>query len=126
MKVNFWKPTTPMGTIKATIHKSGKLGFSQAAIEKLQIDENSYVMIGTNKDDRSDEAVYLLIAGEPGEMSLKVNKAGQYYYLNTKDFFNENKIDFYRKKIIYDIVDVSEAEEKLFRLIPREIDRKKK
>ncbi len=126
MKVDFWKPTTPMGIIKATIHKSGKLGFSQAAIKKLQINENSFIMIGTNKDNKSDEAIYLMVTNKPSEMSLKVNKAGQYYYLNTKDFFNENKIDFYKNKIMYDIIDISENNEKLYRLIPREIERKKR
>jgi hypothetical protein len=126
MKINYWKPTVAMGIIKATIHKSGKLGFSQTAIDKLGLDQNTFVMIGTNKVQRDDRAIYIKIADKTHELALKVNKAGQYYYINTRDFFNENNIDFNRKKIIYDIVDISEGNEKLFKLIPREIERKKK
>ncbi|MHA2123151.1 MAG: hypothetical protein ACW990_18285 [Promethearchaeota archaeon] len=126
MEINFWKPTVSAGVVKATIHRSGKLGFSQAAINKLNIDQNSYVMIGTNKLQRDDRAIYLRIASEANELTLKVSKAGQYYYLNSKDFFNENNIDFNKKKIIYDIIDISEGSEKLYKLIPREKERKKK
>jgi len=124
MEIKFWKPTVSTGIIKATIHKSGKLGFSQAAINKLELNQNSYVMIGTNRTKRDDKAIYLKIAKGTDELALKVNKAGQYFYLNTKDFFNENNIDFNKKKIIYDIIDISESNNKLYRLIPREVERK--
>jgi hypothetical protein len=126
MEINYWKPTTSTGVIKATIHQSGKLGFSQAAIEKLGLNQNSYVMIGTSKGQKDDRYIYLKIAKESDEMTLKVNKAGQYYYLNTKDFFNETGIDYKRKNIIYDIIELSEESEKVYKLIPREKDRKKK
>ena len=126
MEINFWKPTISTRVVKATIHKSGKLGFSQAAIDKLELNQSSYVMIGTNKTQRDDRAIYIKIAKESDELALKVNKAGQYYYLNSRDFFNENNIDFNKKKIIYDIVDISEGNEKLYRLIPREKERKSK
>lgn len=124
MDISFWKPTT--GVIKATIHKSGKLGFSQLAIEKLGLDRNIYVMIGTNKENKKDDSIYLMITEEGNEMAMKANKAGQYFYLNTKDFFNELGIDYKRKTVIFDIVDISEVDTKIYKLIPREKDRKKK
>jgi hypothetical protein len=52
MEINFWKPTTSAGVIKATIHQSGKLGFSQAAIDKLELTQNTYLMVGTNKENK--------------------------------------------------------------------------
>lgn len=126
MEINFWTPTTSTGVVKATIHQSGKLGFSQAAIDKLGLTKDIYVMIGTNKIQREDKAIYIKISEEANELAVKVNKAGQYYYLNTRDFFNENNIDFIKKKIIYDIIDISENSEQLFKLIPREKERKRK
>jgi RIO-like serine/threonine protein kinase len=126
MEINFWKPTTSAGVIKATIHKSGKLGFSQAAIDKLELSQNTYLMVGTNKENKKDSSIYLAISRESNEMAIKVNKAGNYYYLSTKDFFNEIGVDFKNKSIIYDIVDISTESEKLYKLIPREKDRKKK
>lgn len=126
MDINFWKPISSAGIVKATIHKSGKLGFSQAAKDKLGINQNSYLMIGTNKDNKKDNAIYLRIVKENNEMTLKANKAGQYFYLNTKDFFNEIGVDYQRKTVIYDIIDLSVGNEKLYKLIPREKERKKK
>lgn len=126
MEINFWKPTLSQGVVKATIHQSGKLGFSQAAIDKLELAQNTYVMIGTSKDNRKDNSIYLVISDESNEMAIKVSKAGNYYYLNSKDFFNEIGVDYKSKSIIYDIVDISKEHEKLYKLIPREKDRKRK
>lgn len=126
MEINFWKPTTALGVVKATIHQSGKLGFSQAAIDKLNLSQNTYLMIGTNKENRKDNNIYLAISKESNELAIKVNKAGNYYYLNTKDFFNEIGVDYKSKSVIYDIVDISSSNEKMYKLVPREKDRKKK
>jgi len=126
MEINFWKPTSSLGVVKATIHQSGKLGFSQAAIDKLNLKQNMYLMVGTNKENRKDNNIYLVVSKESSEMAIKVNKAGNYYYLNTKDFFNEIGIDYKSKSVIYDIVDISSNSEKMYKLVPREKDRKKK
>jgi RIO-like serine/threonine protein kinase len=126
MEINFWKPTSSLGVVKATIHQSGKLGFSQAAIDKLNLSQNTYLMIGTNKENRKDNNIYLAISKESNELAIKVNKAGNYYYLNTKDFFNEIGVDYKSKSVIYDIVDISSSNEKMYKLVPREKDRKKK
>ncbi|MFZ2324902.1 MAG: hypothetical protein WAV89_14560 [Ignavibacteriaceae bacterium] len=126
MEINYWKPTTSVGVIKATIHQSGKLGFSQAAIDKLELTQNLYLMIGTSKENKKDNSIYLAVSKESNEMAIKVNKAGNYYYLSTKDFFNEIGVDFKNKSVIYDIVDISTEHEKLYKLIPREKDRKRK
>ncbi|NWG27042.1 MAG: hypothetical protein HXY48_00760 [Ignavibacteriaceae bacterium] len=126
MEINFWKPTTSLGVVKATIHQSGKLGFSQAAIGKLNLTQDTYLMIGTNKENRKDNSVYLAISKESNELAIKVNKAGNYYYLSTKDFFNEIGVDYKSKSVIYDIVDISSGNEKMYKLVPREKDRKKK
>lgn len=126
MEINYWKPTTSLGVVKATIHQSGKLGFSQAAIDKLNLSQNTYIMIGTNKENKKDNNIYMAISKESNDLAIKVNKAGNYYYLNTKDFFNEIGVDYKSKSVIYDIVDISSNNEKIYKLVPREKDRKKK
>uniref|UniRef100_A0A832D0P7 Uncharacterized protein n=1 Tax=Ignavibacterium album TaxID=591197 RepID=A0A832D0P7_9BACT len=126
MEINYWKPTTSLGVVKATIHQSGKLGFSQAAIDKLNLSQNTYIMIGTNKENKKDSNIYMAISKESNDLAIKVNKAGNYYYLNTKDFFNEIGVDYKSKSVIYDIVDISSNNEKIYKLVPREKDRKKK
>jgi len=125
MKLKYWTPTTT-GIVKATIHRSGKLGFSQAAINKLEVNESTYVKLAINESDIKDTNLYLKVANELDGESLKVNKAGNYFYLSTRDFFNEYGIDYRKKKIIYDIVEMVYEGEKLFKLIKREKERSKK
>jgi len=125
MKLKYWKPTRT-GIAKATIHQSGKLGFSQAAINLLKVDKNSYIKIATNAEDKKDTNLYILITKVMDDESLKVNKAGEYFYLNTKDFFNELGLDYRRKRIIYDIVEIKTGEQVIYKFIRRESDRKKK
>lgn len=126
MKIDFWKPTISSGQIKATIHQSGNLGFSSMAVQKLKINENGYVKIGTNSEDARDSNLYMVITNKDDDNALKVNKAGNYYYLNTKSFFNENGIDYIRKKIIYDIVELNIDSNIIYKFIKRELARKSK
>ena len=62
---------------------------------------------------------------ESSENSLKVNKAGRYYYLSTRNFFNEKGLDYRANKIIYDIVEEEYKGNQIFKLIGRVKDRKK-
>lgn len=125
MKLNYWKPNIAGGKIKLTVHRSGNMGFSKPAIERMHIDETNYVKLATNAQDTKDNNLYLLITNKEDENSLKVNKAGDYYYLNTKSFFNEMNIDYKKKKLIYDVVEVNYEGETIYKLIKREIERKK-
>lgn len=124
MKLKFWKPTLT-GIAKATIHRSGKLGFSRAAISLMKLNEKSHIKLATNEESKNDTNLYLLVANNIDEESLKVNKAGQYYYINTKDFFNLIGLNYIKMKIIFDIVEMNDHDQKLYKLVRREKDRKK-
>ncbi|MCU7492379.1 MAG: hypothetical protein HF312_13370 [Ignavibacteria bacterium] len=126
MKINFWKPALATGIIKLTVHRDGNMGFSSGAVKKLNIDEKSYVKIGTNGSDTRDSNLYLMHTNDFDENALKVNKAGDYYYLNTKSFFNELNIDYTKKKLVYDIVEMDYDGNTIYKLIRRELERKKK
>ena len=76
MKLKYWKPTTT-GIVKAAIHKSGKLGFSQSAIDKLGLNQDTYVKLAVNEGDSKDTNLYLVIAKEIDGETLKDNKAGE-------------------------------------------------
>jgi len=61
----------------------------------------------------------------PDDETFKINKAGVYYYLNTKNLFDELNLDYLRKKIIYDIQEIRNDDIDLYKLNKREIVRKK-
>ncbi len=114
------------GKVKATIHQSGKLGFSQAAIDELQISNNTYIMLAKNEEDPNDSNLYMVISKEKKENGLKVSKAGNYFYVNTKYLFDKLGIDYKRKKVIFDIIQIEYEGQTVYKLIRREVDRKKK
>lgn len=125
MRIKFITPKAGYGKVKCTVHKNGKLGFSQAAIRRLNVTDSKHFKIGVNEEDRYDDSLYLMIAENEDRDTYDVNKAGNYYYLNTRNLFDELNIDYRNKKIIYDIEEIEYEGRKLYRLKKRELDRSK-
>ena len=123
MKIDFLKPVEPAGSIKATIHKNGKMGFSKSASKKFELDEGKFMQIGINSEDKNDENLYVVVKKFDNGESLKVLKAGQYHYLNSKALFDMLKIDYRHKKIIYDVEDFEYNGVEMYKFVKRELDR---
>lgn len=125
MRLRILEAPQNSGKVKATIHQSGKLGFSQAAIDELQISNDVYIMLAKNEDEVNDNNLYMITSKEQKGNGLKVSKAGDYYYVNTTHLFDKLGIDYKRKKVIFDIVQIEYEGQKIYKLIRREVDRKK-
>ena len=97
----FEDPNKVGGSIKATIHKSGKLGFSSGAEDFMGIKENVFFKIGFNESGEEGNIYMVPVDSEEG--AFKVSKAGQYYYINLKNVFDKKGIDYKNKSYIYDI-----------------------
>lgn len=123
MEIEFFNADELDRNLKCSIHKTGKLGFSGSAIEKLEISANKTISIGKGKDEELD-VLYIKINEGEEKGAFNVSKAGDYYYLNTKVLFDKLGIDYRRKRIIYDIVEIDNGDGKLYKLIKREISRK--
>ena len=123
MKIQFLKPAEANANVKATIHVNGKLGFSKSAIKKFGLDEGKFIKIGVNTEDKSDENLYVIIKNFDDGESLKIHKAGQYYYVNSKPLFDNLNIDYKNKKIIYDVEDFEYSNIKMHKFVKREIER---
>lgn len=93
MKLKFIKPSDLSGNIKATIQKSGKLGFNADAAKKLKLDPTKYAKLAINSADSNDKNLYMILCKDATE-SYKVSRAGDYYYINLKYFFDDLGIDY--------------------------------
>jgi hypothetical protein len=120
IKLSFIKPNTLEKNCKATIHKSGKLGFTDNAIKKLKLDSAKGVMIAQNESDPTDTSFYLQVLTEEHPDAFKVSKAGAYYYINTKALFDKLKLDYLNKTYAYDIKDFDYEGQKMYKLVKRE------
>jgi hypothetical protein len=125
MKFKFLTPKDNVGIVKATVHKTGKMGFSTGAIKVLGLDKNKYFKLALNEDDENDTNLYLVLAKESDKDTFVTNKAGPYYYIKIKHVLDELGVDYKSETIIYDIREVKDSEVKCYKLSRRKSTSKK-
>ncbi len=127
MNIVFFKPKKENESIKVTIQKTGKLGFSKGASKLLDLENNKYCKIGRLDKDIGNDILYMGVSKGEDEHAYKISKAGNYYYIKARLLLEELGIDYKNKSltVIYDI-----SEEKIenliyFKLIKRVIEKTK-
>ncbi|GAB3420727.1 hypothetical protein [Niabella aquatica] len=124
MKIKFFNPDSLDRNLKATVHKSGKLGFTVDAAKKLKLETNKSAAIGTNEDDPSDESLYVIVYNEVRNNAFRIAKAGQYYYINLKALFDALKINYKAESVVYDISEEIFGDDTVFKFSRRKITKK--
>lgn len=121
--IEFFEPEEKYGPIKATVHRSGKLGFSQGAAKLIDFDANKMFKIGRKKSEISlnNDVLLMIPVQEKDDLTFTVSKAGEYYYLKTKRLLTQLNIDYRNENetISFDIEDVEEGEKIYYKLIRR-------
>lgn len=89
-------------TLKVTIQKTGRLGFTNQTAEEMQIDTDTFFYFGTDDQVASDLImVKNRVASSDGYRAIK---SGDYYYLNTAPLFTTLGYEYASKNIIFDVV----------------------
>ena len=122
IEFDFFDSSSKYGVVKATVHKTGKLGFSSGAIKYMKLDEIRYFKIATNKSDLLDKALYLIPTNndDNDDKLFKVVKAGDYFYVFIKNVLREMDLDYKNENIIYDIVKMNNMGMPFYKLERRE------
>lgn len=111
--------------LKATIHSSGRLGFTEATAKELNFTKDSAVKFAVDEDDSS--VLYLINCHEADEDAFKVNSAGLYFSVNAKPLFDSLGYDYKKNNIMFDLVREKDIEDmEVYKLLKREKPRKKK
>ena len=107
MEINlkFFNPANVDRNIKATTHRTGRLGFTIEAANKFKLAPKMSFKIATNEADESDTNLYAVLYSTIEEQSFRVLKAGKYYSINLKPLFNQINLDYVNTTYIYDITD---------------------
>lgn len=87
--------------LKATIQRTGKLGFTAETITTLQLSPTSYVRIAPDTDDKN--IFYLAVINQQIEDGFKVYRSGDYVYLQTKQLFDKIGLDYVKWNIMFDM-----------------------
>ena len=88
-------------TLKVTIQRSGKLGFSAPTAEALGIDTNTYAKF--YMDDENPMSPVVVFSKNKDDDSFKANKSSDYYSLSTTILFDSLGFDFKKQNIICDL-----------------------
>jgi len=95
--------------LKATVQRTGKLGFTSETLVALHIKQGTHVRIA--EDTESKKVLWLGVLQEPADNAFPVNKAGEYYYVNTTKLFEKVGLDFRRKNCMFDLSRTPENDE---------------
>lgn len=87
--------------LKATVQRTGKLGFTSETLAVLNIKQGTHVRIA--EDTESKRVLWLGVLQEPADNAFPVNKAGDYYYVNTTKLFEKIGLDFRKKNCMFDM-----------------------
>lgn len=101
-EIVFEDPNKIGGSIKATIQKTGKLGFSSGAMDFMNLKSTPYFKIGFPAEGNAGDLIYM-VPTHLKEGAFKVAEAGSYNYINLKNVFDRKGIDYKNKTYIYDI-----------------------
>lgn len=88
---------------KATIHQTGKLGFNIEAKGYMDLSGDKCFKIAFEPESSNIERIYLVEWWESDGV-LKVNKAGDYYFLKLTNVLNRMKVNYKRYVIGFSIV----------------------
>jgi hypothetical protein len=114
--------------LKATIHASGRLGFTADTADKLSLSDKTFIKFA--KDDEAENELFLVIVNEEDEDTFRVVQSGKYFYLPTTSMFQSFGYDFKKYNFMFDMVRMKDYDEivngKVYKLTKRVIMRKSK
>lgn len=109
--------------LKATIHSTGKLGFTEATAKELNFTKNSAVKFATDESDNN--ALYLINCKEADDETFKVLSASGYFSVNAQLLFDRLGYDYKNNIIIFDMTREKSVEGmEVYKLTKREKSRK--
>lgn len=113
--------------LKATIQKSGRLGFTEETANILDLASGKYAKFA--KDDENN-MLYLIIINNEEEEAFQIKLSSGYYYVPARLMFDMLGFDYRNNNIMFDLVRQFSLDEELqgqvFKMLPRINKRKEK
>ena len=97
-------------TLKATIQKSGRLGFTRESALALGLPEEKFAKFAQDDENGS---LYLIIVDKGSEDAFSVRENGGYYFITTKVMFDTLGYNYENGDIAFDLVRRSSLDDDL-------------
>ena len=89
---------------KACIQKNGRLGFTREAADLLGLKERQTMLFSNSAN--GDMAA--IVCDDSELRGFRIQKAGNYFYIRMKNFFDSLNLDYVGKRVSYDIIETPE------------------
>lgn len=110
--------------LKATVHKTGKLGFTDVTAKHLGLTNGAKVQFATDSED--EHCFYLINKPNSGDDLFEVKGAGGYLFVNIKNLLDKRGVDYASQTVIYDMErDSNYPDMEIYKLKERILPRKK-
>jgi hypothetical protein len=120
MDFTFFDASQYTSNLRCTIQKTGKMGFSEYTQSKLGINETISIRIGIDGQRGNYKNLIMQLLSTLESSAFKVNKAGNYFYINPKPLFDELGIDYKTRNVLYEMIALNE-EKRIYKLIKKEV-----
>lgn len=101
MAINILSAKRFATTLKATIHKTGRLGFGSETATALGLSAEKFAKFA--QDDETS-SLYLIIINEGSEDAFPVRENGGYYFIATKVMFDTLGFNYEDGNVMFDLV----------------------
>lgn len=112
--------------LKATIQKTGKLGFTSDTIATLGLKHDTHVCFAP--DDEDNDVLYMGVMSDVKPQYFRLLKSSEYFCVPTTKLFDSLGYDYKNTTIIFDIARCEEFDEAIggecYKLTKRDVKKK--
>ena len=124
MKLKFITPEKAAPVYRASVHRTGKIGFTIETAEHFKINVDKSLALAINEDDVNDKCLYGVLNDGLPENAYKIMKAAKYHSVSAKSFFETVGIDFSKGDVSYTINEIEIDGAKMLKFTPRNIEKR--
>ncbi|MBK5272716.1 MAG: hypothetical protein JJE22_17085 [Bacteroidia bacterium] len=103
MKLKFISPAKQTPVYRASVHRTGRIGFTIETAKEFGITIDKSMGIAVNEDDPNDTAIYGMLHDKGKPDTYKIMKGGNYHSVNARSFFDTVGIDYSKGDIYYNV-----------------------
>ncbi len=110
---------------KATVHATGKIGFSIVAAELLELTKGTGIIVGRQRGESGHSSLVIIVVSATNQEAFPVRQVGEYYQIDASRLLDDLDVDYKERSLIYNISAVEDEDgRKTFKLsLRREVKR---
>lgn len=107
MKLQIVAPVKQEPIYKASVHSTGRIGFTIESANKFGIGIDKSMILAINSEDDNDIAIYGILTSLDDANGYKIQKAGKYHSIAAKGFFDTLRYIYNKGDIQFFITEVN-------------------